>query len=564
MKKTLFLSALCVALCGQAFGVVTYERDLSDEVRASSIRVGDTQDPYILTSNASLNFDVTQTLIDWSIEFTLDFDAGTNHKTLGNINQNACSFFAPGAGSTTDTSKTFNINVKKTDTEGPKAMLKYGNNFTGDSNTSLTFSATDTLTLSYNHKDDLFTLSNGTSDITYSGASLSTDKTLRSGNSRLFTQGGKIPVKVLAVQGEYFVDTCSSAITLEDGKTTVTYSTGAQVYTSGRTSAIHSDPGAEAYIVDNTAQLWFAATGSDPADVTIAGDLYLQSTGSGAPDNHGALRLDTSANHTLTLDGAVVLGLDTTITSHKNDTNNFGKVVFNGTVTGNHTLTLNHRSGQNDGSPVEFKNTVDIAELNISTTATFAELHTGSIAATGGTVTVQKLMVDEEKTTTLTVSDATLTINALTLGNGSTLTFGTEESHDNNLITSGLTVDGEAKLNANLVMNSGTMTFANNAILTMGCDVTIGNDEGSTVTVVLTQAMVDSIKEGEYVAIIRNVNTATLGTHVEFRGADFELEHPEVYALKQDGDKIYITPEPTTATLSLLALAALAARRKRH
>ena len=564
MKKTLFLSALCVALCGHAFGAVTYEKRLSDTVHASSITVGDTQNPYIVLGNGSLKFDLTQTLVDWSVQLSLDFDAGSVHKTLSNINQDACSFFAPGAGSTTNTANTFNINVKKTNTEGPVAMLKYGNGFSGTGDECLTFSATDTLTLSYSHADDCFTLSNGTSAITYSASNLTTVKTLSSGNSRLFTQSQKVPVKVLAVEGKYW----EKVITLENGTKKLYNDEKTSVYTTNRTSAIHSDPGAEAYIVDGTAQLWFAATGSDAADVTFAGDIYLQSTGAGAPDNHGALRLDTSAGHTLTLNGAVVLGADTTITSHKNNTDDFGKVVFNGAVTGDHTLTLNHRVKQDDGSPVEFKKTVDVKNLNISTTATFAELHTGSIAATGGTVTVQNLVVDAGKTTTLSVSNATLAINALTMGAGSVLTFGTEESHNNDLITSGLTVGGEATLNANLVMNSGMLTFADKAILTMGCDVTIGYEAGSNVTVVLTDTMVQSIKDGGLVEIIAGVDNAYLGQSLTFIGSgtmsDYVTEHEAEYSLKQVGDKIFITPEPATATLSLLALAGLASRRRRH
>lgn len=164
------------------------------------------------------------------------------------------------------------------------------------------------------------------------------------------------------------------------------------------------------------------------------------------------------------------------------------------------------------------------------------------------------------------LTTTSLTLNAGTVG---VYSIGSQLSSDSShsaadevsLTTTNLTVGGNATLNADLVVNGGTMTFANNAILTMGSKVSIGDD----VTVVLTQEMVDSIYRGEWVEIIASVDgVATLG-NTSFTGATgVTLDQPKAYALTQIDDKVYITPEPATATLSLLALAALASRRKRH
>lgn len=153
------------------------------------------------------------------------------------------------------------------------------------------------------------------------------------------------------------------------------------------------------------------------------------------------------------------------------------------------------------------------------------------------------------------------TIGSLTLS-GNTITLGTEASHANDLtITSSLAVSGTgSQVNANLVMNSGTMTFADGAVLTMGCDVTIGGD----VQVYIT-GDIAAIRGGETVTIINgltSLDTVNLGSAQiyvnDLYQSDFFLVQSE------DGTSIVVAPEPATATLSLLALAALAARRKRH
>lgn len=156
------------------------------------------------------------------------------------------------------------------------------------------------------------------------------------------------------------------------------------------------------------------------------------------------------------------------------------------------------------------------------------------------------------------------TIGSLTLS-GQTITLGTEAEHDNNLtITTSLAVSGTgSKVNANLVMNSGTMTFVDGAVLTMGCDVTIGDG----VKVYIT-GDIAAIRGGEAVTIIDGLSaedhislgSAKVYVNDEYQSDFFLMTTPD----SNDSMRIVVAPEPATATLSLLALAGLCARRRRH
>lgn len=211
----------------------------------------------------------------------------------------------------------------------------------------------------------------------------------------------------------------------------------------------------------------------------------------------------------------------------------------------NGTLTLNN-AGNSIVDMTVTKGTAIIAEN---------QTMSGSLTAEGLTINANK---------SLTTAEENAIIGALTLNAGSVLTLGTADgSHTATLTTSSLTVNGTAAINADLVVNGGTITFADNATLTMGCNVIIGSDD--TVTVVLTQDMVDTVAATGRYDLFTSVETATLGSHIVFVGADgVTLTSPSVYSLQWDGAKIYVTPEPATATLSLLALAALASRRRRR
>ena len=187
-----------------------------------------------------------------------------------------------------------------------------------------------------------------------------------------------------------------------------------------------------------------------------------------------------------------------------------------------------------------------------------------------------------------------VTVNTLVLGGG-TLTLGTPESHGNNLVMQKLTVDASTILNANMVLKDGAMLeFAENAVVTLGCTVTLLGDATFTTGVAVVESpavpgvvIMDSVED-----VLDANKSITLSWD---KDAILPRWHKELYKV---GDKTYTTdasasgatltnlslvyertysdngpyngrlfiaalPEPATGTLSLLALAALAARRRR-
>lgn len=292
-------------------------------------------------------------------------------------------------------------------------------------------------------------------------------------------------------------------------------------------------------------------------DSNYSGTITLQHDGSGS--NTGANMLVVSATNALTS----------------------AKVDLQGPAAGSNVLSLNVEeaslrslAGSSDKAKVEvctLGGSAGVSAATLTITGSDDATFSGTIAdnvtlkiAKGAVQTLGAATVSKVTNSgTLKVTADSLTLSALTLTSDALIQV--KEDHTGTLTTTALTVSGTgAKMYANLVMNSGELTFADDSILTMGCDVNIGND----VTVVLTDAMVQSIMSGNDVEIITGVDHADLGQSLTFIGSgtmsDYVAAHESMYSLKQVGNKIYITPEPATATLSLLALAGLMARRRRH
>ncbi|MBQ2813450.1 MAG: PEP-CTERM sorting domain-containing protein, partial [Akkermansia sp.] len=175
------------------------------------------------------------------------------------------------------------------------------------------------------------------------------------------------------------------------------------------------------------------------------------------------------------------------------------------------------------------------------------------------------------------------TLGSLTIGGGKTVGLyigdtvpaAPTSADEATVTTSSLTVGGTgATLNANLVLSDGaTVKLA--AALTMGSSVTLG--EG----MILSGDLVSTIKtmsEDGIVDLFTGVDKLYLGdstvasvTLDATSGVNlseyFNFDGASDYYLGYDGTNVFAgvmpVPEPTTATLSLLALAGLAARRRR-
>lgn len=238
------------------------------------------------------------------------------------------------------------------------------------------------------------------------------------------------------------------------------------------------------------------------------------------------------------------------------------------TITGDGAEVTRHdnsataKLGLLDNNGQKFTKNVKVTNGNVvysgSGTLYLGSMQGGSLTSTGN----------------IEFAGADSTIGSLTLS-GNTITLGTAAAHDNDLtITSTLAVTANSTMNANLIVSNGaTMDFSNHTELTMGCTVTIGNN----VTIKIDDSELASIvNTGSVMTIINNVEGVdmehlelTLGSGWKF--VDAQGNSLDAYNLRLDvvdaGDgkvNIVVAPEPATATLSLLALAALASRRRRH
>ncbi|MDD6813714.1 MAG: PEP-CTERM sorting domain-containing protein [Akkermansia muciniphila] len=176
---------------------------------------------------------------------------------------------------------------------------------------------------------------------------------------------------------------------------------------------------------------------------------------------------------------------------------------------------------------------------------------------------------------TLQLAKADISIETVVLSGG-TVTLGTEADHDAVLSTDSLTVSGDSMVNANLVLNGSSLKL-NNA-LAMGSALTLNN-------ITLSGDLLSGyIAENSTITLFTGVDSLTLGTGTASGDAitagakvdasdyftnlgqgDFLL----TYTGSTDGGIVALVaqrdvPEPTTATLSLLALMGLAARRRRR
>lgn len=270
--------------------------------------------------------------------------------------------------------------------------------------------------------------------------------------------------------------------------------------------------------------------------------------------------------------------------------NQSAKIIGQGTGDKAAKITSSNNSSQDIfGANRTIKNAVltytgKIANQSSASTMTNVDLikHQDS-----GTLTIENAnstfrSMDVSGTLNYTGAGDETAMNSLTLNAGATLTLGTVDTHTSKtLTTSALTVHGNSTLNANLVVSSdGKMDFSHttssSGVLTMGCTVTIGEESG-TVTVVLNSSEINAIQHGQQLVLIDGVDGSSLDEAITIHGTIlFEdqvgnpLNHLGLalqgvkYNTNSGSFALVVTPEPATATLSLLALAGLAARRRRH
>ncbi len=334
----------------------------------------------------------------------------------------------------------------------------------------------------------------------------------------------------------------------------------------------------------------FTANGTEAATIQGSGqDSLLLYTGS----NH-----ISNATLTKTADGDKYIGValdnvDLTLNngadnrlygSHRQSLRNL--TVNGGTLNVESAATVSGTTTVADGAKVTIKNTgaslgsvtgAGTVESEQNATVNTASGFTGTLAAKGNSVltdagTGSGFDVDATAGDLVLLNrDTAITLDSVALAGGHSLTIGTETSHDITLNLTTLTVgEGGGTLNANLNL-TGTETLDMSSALTLGCSVDLG-DGG----VALSGSLLDGLAANGYVELFTGVD------ELMHNGAAYSepISASEVFsndALRDTADVNYtvayennvvmlkssLIPEPTTVTLSLLALMGLAARRRR-
>lgn len=189
----------------------------------------------------------------------------------------------------------------------------------------------------------------------------------------------------------------------------------------------------------------------------------------------------------------------------------------------------------------------------------------------GASVKVTEIEVNGSNTSLIMSDFATL--KSLTFGSGVSFgAFKTAESrsaatsNETTLSLSNLTVGKGATLNANIVLGKDSI-LSMEGCLTMGSSVALA----SCMTIDLTTDLLTRLYQGEAIDLFASVDSLTLDglnidhdtiTEVSFNVDDMVQTFDMAYS-NAGTVSITLVPEPATATLSLLALAGLAARRRR-
>lgn len=319
------------------------------------------------------------------------------------------------------------------------------------------------------------------------------------------------------------------------------------------------------------------------------GTIELSGTYKGASFNITQSAADGTIKLHGTMNGGVVAQTAGTLTVSDKATLNAESMSVGGTLTNSGTVQATGKVTAT-GTLTNEKN-MAAQELEIksgtTTNAAGATLTAGSITVNGGTFINYGNITSANGAMMLAEGDdveaiADTTANLITIASGEMKQYGV--TTENILVKDGgaLTLNADASVGAvtleqggkidiagnastgALTLEGGTITFVEGASLTSASATGLDKVE---VTVKLSDATLNDIKAGNgYANTLFTVanNSALDGTTVTFTSATAGSVQATV---NQDATGAVtigkVVPEPATATLSLLALAALAARRRR-
>lgn len=205
----------------------------------------------------------------------------------------------------------------------------------------------------------------------------------------------------------------------------------------------------------------------------------------------------------------------------------------------------------------------------------------GSTLGVGGDVTVKDLLHVEDGAVVNFVGGSDYNLNKVEMSNGHINLLKWDDTVPTtayDLELGCLLLDGaQNTMEANLILcGHAQLAFKEGALLTMGCDVTIGSGTDLILEGLVSETPVAMFADVEALTLGSGSTAATItengwydayGTLATVNG--FTVTQPGKYEIGYHDGVVSLrvhgaVPEPATATLSLLALAALAARRRRH
>lgn len=155
------------------------------------------------------------------------------------------------------------------------------------------------------------------------------------------------------------------------------------------------------------------------------------------------------------------------------------------------------------------------------------------------------------------------------LVDGGTLTLGAGSENYEITMNSG-TIDVQGDITSgSLTLNGGTINFADGATVTLADDATLNISEDTTIMITVAPEMLENLEGMEFELFAGNASNLT-SANIVFTDGDDDHSNDmsaEVTTGSSSGsikvESSEVVPEPTTATLSLLALCGLAMRRRR-
>lgn len=156
------------------------------------------------------------------------------------------------------------------------------------------------------------------------------------------------------------------------------------------------------------------------------------------------------------------------------------------------------------------------------------------------------------------------------LVNGGTLTLNQDGSTQNITMTAGeILVTGNNVQTGSLTLDGGTINFEAGAMVNLKDDATLTITKGTTIMVTVSTEMLENLAGQDFKLFGGNVENITNATFIFTDGDQDTSNDVTDVTISLGGTsgsikvEIQAVPEPTTATLSLLALVGLAARRRR-